>query len=157
MTITPIGKSGFCSGLIQAWDKDRNPDDEIQEPLSDEEFIIRKLFPEYVSLYRIELNSGKFETLRLAENTNARKLADRKDKTFANFDDYAKEYADSFILEQDREEFLNWHTCRNMKRRLCNTEKITYHYQSVSETEKINIMKPMRYREKAMRKHLPYF
>lgn len=136
VTITPIGKSGFCSGLIQAWDKDRNPDDEIQEPLSDEEFIIRKLFPEYVSLYRIELNSGKFETLRLAENTNARKLADRKDKTFANFDDYAKEYADSFILEQDREEFLNWHTCRNMKRRLCNTEKITYHYQSVSETEK---------------------
>lgn len=136
MTITPIGKSGFCSGLIQAWDKDRNPDDEIQDPLSDEEFIIRKLFPEYVSLYRIELNSGKFEILRLAENTNARKLADRKDKTFANFDDYAKEYADSFILEQDREEFLNWHTCRNMKRRLCNTEKITYHYQSVSETEK---------------------
>lgn len=157
VTITPIGKSGFCSGLIQAWDKDRNPDDEIQDPLSDEEFIIRKLFPEYVSLYRIELNSGKFETLRLAENTNARKLADRKDKTFANFDDYAKEYADSFILEQDREEFLNWHICRNMKRRLCNTEKITYHYQSVSETEKINIMKPMRYREKAMRKHLPYF
>ena len=50
MTITPIGKSGFCSGLIQAWDKDRNPDDEIQDPLSDEEFIIRKLFPEYVSL-----------------------------------------------------------------------------------------------------------
>ena len=136
VTITPIGKSGFCSGLIQAWDKDRNPDDEIQDPLSDEEFIIRKLFPEYVSLYRIELNSGKFEILRLAENTNARKLADRKDKTFANFDDYAKEYADSFILEQDREEFLNWHTCRNMKRRLCNTEKITYHYQSVSETEK---------------------
>ena len=98
VTITPIGKSGFCSGLIQAWDKDRNPDDEIQDPLSDEEFIIRKLFPEYVSLYRIELNSGKFEILRLAENTNARKLADRKDKTFANFDDYAKEYADSFIL-----------------------------------------------------------
>lgn len=85
VTITPIGKSGFCSGLIQAWDKDRNPDDEIQEPLSDEEFIIRKLFPEYVSLYRIELNSGKFETLRLAENTNARKLADRKDKTFTIF------------------------------------------------------------------------
>ena len=25
VTITPIGKSGFCSGLIQAWDKDRNP------------------------------------------------------------------------------------------------------------------------------------
>lgn len=61
VTITPIGKSGFCSGLIQAWDKDRNPDDEIQDPLSDEEFIIRKLFPEYVSLYRIELNSEKFE------------------------------------------------------------------------------------------------
>ena len=60
----------------------------------------------------------------------------KTESSYAKFTKAAFEYADSFILEQDREEFLNWHTCRNMKRRLCNTEKITYHYQSVSETEK---------------------
>lgn len=134
VTITPIGKRGFCSGLICASEETKDPDTEINDPLTDEGYIIRKLFPEYVSLYRIELNSGKYEILRLAENTNARKLADRKDKTFATFDDYVKEYAASFILESDREEFINWHSCRNMKKRLCNTEKITYHYQSVSKT-----------------------
>ena len=136
VTITPIGKRGFCSGLICASEEKEDPNTEINDPLTDEGYIIRKLFPEYVSLYRIELNSGKYEILRLAENTNARKLADRKDKTFTTFDDYVKEYAASFILEPDREEFINWHTCQNMKKRLCNTEKITYHYQSVSKTGK---------------------
>lgn len=138
VTITPIGKAGFCSGLICASDNNEKQNDKTKDPLTEDGYIIRKLFPEYVSLYRIELNSGKYEILRLAENTNARKLADRNDETFATFDDYVKEYAASFILEQDREEFINWHTCRNMKKRLCNTEKITYHYQSVSKEGKVS-------------------
>ena len=138
VTIAPIGKTGFCSGLICASDNNEKQNVETQDPLTEDGYMIRKLFPEYVSLYRIELNSGKYEILRLAENTNARKLADRKDEIFATFDDYVKGYAASFILEQDREEFIDWHTCRNMKKRLCNTEKITYHYQSVSKEGKVS-------------------
>lgn len=138
VTITPIGKTGFCSGLICASDNNEKQNVGAKDPLTEEGYIIRKLFPEYVSLYRIELNSGKYEILRLAENTNARKLADRNNKVFATFDDYVKAYADSFILEQDREEFIDWHTCLNMKKRLCNTEKITYHYQSVSKEGKVS-------------------
>ena len=42
-----------------------------------------------------------------------------------------------------------------------NSQEIFVFYQKMStftpKTKKINIMKPMRYREKAMRKHLPYF
>lgn len=138
VTIAPIGRTGFCSGLICVSDKQEKQNTEIQDPLEEDGYIIRKLFPEYVSLYRIELNSGKYEILRLAENTNARKLAGRKDKVFATFDDYSKEYAASFILEQNREEFINWHACRNMKRRFSNAKKITYHYQSVSKEGKVS-------------------
>lgn len=58
--------------MIYESDKAENKNTEINDPLTDEKYIIRKLFPEYVSLYRIELNSGKYEILRLAANTNAK-------------------------------------------------------------------------------------
>ena len=35
-----------------------------------EEYALNKLLPEYVSLYHIDLNSGKYEILRIASNTN---------------------------------------------------------------------------------------
>ena len=133
IVIAPVGKTGFCSGMIYESDKTENKNTEINDPLTDEKYIVEKLFPEYVSLYRIELNSGKYEILRLASNTNAKKLADKTQKIFSSFDEYSKVYADAFIPEKDKAEFLDWHLCRNMKKRLRHTEKITYHYQSISE------------------------
>ena len=94
---------------------------------------MEKLLPDYVSLYHIELNSGKYEILRLEGNTNARTLMGKKIQPFATYDDYVKKYADTFILKEEREEFLEWHACRNMKRRMRDRDKITYHYRSVSK------------------------
>ncbi len=42
-----------------------------------EQYVLSRLLPEYVSLYRIDLNSGKYEILRLDANTNARQLAEK--------------------------------------------------------------------------------
>ena len=44
-----------------------------QDMSSEDMYVLKKLFTEYVSLYRLELNSGKYEILRLIENTNAKK------------------------------------------------------------------------------------
>ena len=133
VVITPTGQKGFASCMIYASKTKR---EKIQDSLAEEKYGLRKLFPEYVSLYRIELNSGKYETLRLAENTNARQLADQSGIKFATFDEYTQHYADAFILPEEREEFVNWHCCANMKKFLSNTEKITYHYHSVSREGK---------------------
>ena len=133
MMISPVGKTGFCSVMICPTDKNEDQSTETEDILTDERYIIKKLFPEYVSLYRIELNSGKYKILRLAENTNAGKLVGDEHQPFECFDDYAKKYAGSFIMEEDRAEFLNWHSCKNMKKRLINTERLTYYYQSVSQ------------------------
>ena len=103
-----------------------------QDRQTDEEEILKKLFPAYVSLYRIELNSGKYEILRLEANTNARRIVDQGMHTFATYDDYARKYADTFIREAERDEFIDWHTCRKMKERLMQNERITYHYHSIS-------------------------
>lgn len=100
-----------------------------------EEYALNKLLPEYVSLYHIDLNSGKYEILRIASNTNARLIAEQVQSNLA-FDEYAQQYAEAFILKEEREEFLDWHLCKNMKKRLLENEKITYHYHSVSKEGK---------------------
>ena len=51
-------------------------------------------------------------------------------------DEYARRYADNFILDEEKEEFIDWHLCANMKRRLLHEEKLTYHYHSVSKEGK---------------------
>lgn len=98
--------------------------------------ILSKLLPEYVSVYRIELNSGVYEILQLADNTNAKKLVGENPHIFACFDEFAETYAANFILEEEKKEFSDWFNCRNMKRRLQKAEKITYHYHSVSKEGK---------------------
>ena len=97
------------------------------------EYILNKLSPEYVSIYRIELNSGRYEILRLSDNTNAKTIVGNDENHFPTFDAFTKEYADTFIKENDKEEFLDWFCCRNMKNRIRKDDKIAYHYQSVSK------------------------
>ena len=134
VVVAPVGQKGFCSCMIYA---ERNKKiEKNQDSLTEEKQGLKKLLPEYVSLYRIELNSGKYETLRLIGNTNARQLAEQSGMVFSTFDEYKEHYAENFIPEEDREEFKNWHSCKNMKNLLCNTDKITYHYHSVSREGK---------------------
>ncbi len=103
------------------------------ERMDDERYILNKLFPEYVSIYRIELNTGAYKILRLDDNTNAKKVVDEAERPFTHFDEFARQYADCYILEEDRDEFLGWFSCKNMKKQLQKSEKITYHYHSVSK------------------------
>ena len=107
-----------------------------ENPMKNEAYILKKLFSEYVSLYHIELNSGKYEILRLADNTNARKIAHPELQPYVNYDAYTQKYAECFILEEERQEFLDWHLCSHMKKRLLENDTITYYYHSVSKDGK---------------------
>ena len=116
--------------------KTDDPRQEVNDYPVKEKYVLSRLLPEYVSLYRIDLNSGKYEILRLDENTNARKLAETDPHPAEIFDEYTRRYADNFILDEEKEEFIDWHLCANMKRRLLHEEKLTYHYHSVSKEGK---------------------
>ena len=107
-----------------------------ENAIGNEREVLNKLMPEYVSLYRIDLNTGKYEILRLASNTNARLIADNDPHPFENFDAYTIRYANAFIPADEQADFLTWHFCRNMKKRFHHTEKQTYHYHSVSKEGK---------------------
>lgn len=109
----------------------------IQQDMSSEDmYVLKKLFTEYVSLYRLELNSGKYEILRLVENTNAKQLVGEEHTIFADYDEFTRRYADAFVPETEQEEFLEWHKCENLKKRLQEKESLTYYYHSVSKDGK---------------------
>lgn len=97
-----------------------------------EDYVLEKLLPEYVSVYRIELNSGKYETLQLSDNTNAKELVSSSDRSYATFDEYVNTYAQSFIPEEEKAEFIDRLSCAQMHKGLCEADKITYHYHSIS-------------------------
>ena len=119
--IMPIGRPGFCSCTLYS----------VAKPV-DERNLLGKLSPEYVSIYRIELNSGEYEILRLAADTNARQLVESNKQIYSSFDEYAIEYAKEFIPVDERAEFFDNLTCKEMKRKLTSAEKFTYHYHSIS-------------------------
>ena len=51
-----------------------------QDMSSEDMYVLKELFTEYVSLYRLELNSGKYEILRLIANTNAKQIVGRSEE-----------------------------------------------------------------------------
>lgn len=128
LTVSPIGRKGFCSGMIC------KPLNTAQTDR--ENYIIEQLFPEYVSLYKIDLVSHRYEILRIDDTTNAKNIADNDPEPFMNFDDFCRQYAETYITEEDREEFLDWHSCENIKKRVNLANKISYHYRSVSKDGK---------------------
>lgn len=107
-----------------------------QDMSSEDIYVLKKLFTEYVSLYRLELNSGKYEILRLVENTNAKQLVGEEHTIFADYDEFTRRYADAFVPETEQEDFLDWHKCENLKKRLQEKESLTYYYHSVSKDGK---------------------
>ena len=107
-----------------------------QDMSSEDMYVLKKLFTEYVSLYRLELNSGKYEILRLVENTNAKQLVGEEHRIFADYDEFTRRYAEAFIQEAEQEEFLDWHKCENLKKRIQEKGSLTYYYHSVSKDGK---------------------
>ena len=107
-----------------------------QDMSSEDMYVLKKLFTEYVSLYRLELNSGKYEILRLIANTNAKQIVGEEYRIFADYDEFTRRYAETFIPETEQEEFLDWHKCENLKKRLLEKERLTYYYHSVSKDGK---------------------
>lgn len=130
VSIMPVGKTGLCLCLI--YDVQDNENDKSNDLKDKEKHVISKLSEDFASLYRIELNSGRYEILRLASYTNANKIIKDDYNRFSDFDEYVCAYADAFIEDKNKDEFLDWLSCSGMKARLMKNEKIKFNYESVS-------------------------
>ena len=128
-----------------------------QDMSSEDMYVLKKLFTEYVSLYRLELNSGKYEILWLIENTNAKQIVGEEYRIFADYDEFTRRYAETFIPETEQEEFLDWHKCENLKKRLQEKERLTYYYHSVSKDGKDSYYEAYAVKGKTDRKNFYIF
>ena len=94
-----------------------------------DKYILDKLTNDYNAVYYIELNKGTFEKLKIVENTYADMVF--KERTFDNYDECAKYYADRYLEGKNKKEFLNWISCAHLKEELNKHDKISFYYESI--------------------------
>ena len=135
----PNGYAGYCRDFADAacsvgcaYPAGACAEQKLQDALEKrDKQLLDKLCIDFTVVYDIELNTGRFVPLKLAENTNADVILNQKRETYTNFDEYAHRYAECFLSEKDRPEFISWFTCANMEKLLTQADRTTYHYKSV--------------------------
>ena len=86
-------------------EKDGEKLDNILRQLQYSKYIMDKLNTDFTAVYVVDLNSGKYETLKLAQNTNALKMLNEQHKTYERFHDYVTQYAKEYVPKDERAEF----------------------------------------------------
>ncbi len=94
-----------------------------------EKRTLEKLCMDFVSMYAVEVNTGKFEILKLQKTTNAKTLVDHE--TYQHFNDYVKDYCKEYVIEEDKQACKEWFSCENLKERLSQEDRILFYFQSI--------------------------
>ena len=94
-------------------------------------YIMDKLSIDFTAVYVVDLNSGKYETLKLAQNTNALKMLNEKQKPYEMFHDYVAQYAEEYVPEDERPEFIKCFSYQYLKEQLCSMDRFVFHYRSI--------------------------
>lgn len=94
-------------------------------------YIMDKLSIDFTAVYVVDLNSGKYETLKLAQNTNALKMLNEKQKPYEMFHDYVAQYAEEYVPEDERPEFQKCFSYQYLKEQLCSMDRFVFHYRSL--------------------------
>ena len=93
--------------------------------------ILDKLCGDYTAVYYIDLDTGAYEVLKVAEKSNAKGLLSDSREKYKTFDDFTRAYGRAFLPENKQEEFVQKFTCAHMKACLQDTERTNFHYTSV--------------------------
>ena len=112
--------------------KIRRKNDKLNDSLrkiSRDKHVLDKLCVDYTAVYYIDLISGEFETLKMAEKANGEKLL--KEKSYKNFDEYAQRYSQEYISDEDKREFEDWFSCANLRELLSRAERASFHYKCI--------------------------
>ena len=108
--------------------------DELQlnlDKMKRDKYVLDKMCIDYTVVYYIELNSGNFEIFKKADESNVNREYNAKKDKCKFFDDYIREYSKYYIADENREEFINWFSCENLKNQLINTDRASYNFMSV--------------------------
>lgn len=119
------------------WLKLRGKNNELKvsfDKINRDKHVLDKLCTDYTAVYHVELNSGEFETLKIMRSSNADEVMRKAEKGMKDFDEYSQYYAQHYLTEEDRTEFMKWISCANLKAELHHTDRVAYNYKSVPGT-----------------------
>lgn len=119
------------------WLKLRGKNNELKvsfDKINRDKHVLDKLCTDYTAVYHVELNSGEFETLKIMRSSSADEVMRKAEKGMKDFDEYSQYYAQHYLAEEDRTEFIKWISCANLKAELHHTDRVAYNYKSVPGT-----------------------
>ena len=93
--------------------------------------ILDKLCGDYTAVYYIDLDTGAYDVLKVAEKSNANGLLSDSQEKYKTFDDFTRAYGRAFLPENEREQFVQKFICAHIKACLQDTERTSFHYTSV--------------------------
>ena len=101
---------------------------ERNDRLEEEKQILESLSSDFTAIYYLEVNSGKFESVHIQDETNASELI-RSYSGYKDFYEYAYQYAMRYIPKEEQPEFLWWFSRDNLKSLLKTQVSLTQNYR----------------------------
>ena len=120
--------------LSEAYEKIRKSNEELKlalDRLQEDKDILDRLCTDFTAVYVVNLDTGKYETLKLLDTTNAKDMIKKAQSSYEHFNDYTDHYADIYLTEENRCKFRHWFSCRNLKEQLTNKDRAVFHYKSI--------------------------
>jgi hypothetical protein len=101
---------------------------ERNDRLEEEKQILESLSSDFTAIYYLEVNSGKFESVHIQNETNASELI-KSCSEYKDFYEYAYQYAMRYIPKDEQPEFLWWFSRDNLKSLLKTQVSLTQNYR----------------------------
>lgn len=101
---------------------------ERNDRLEEEKQILESLSSDFTAIYYLEVNSGKFESVHIQDETNASELI-KSCLEYKDFYEYAYQYAMRYIPKDEQPEFLWWFSRDNLKSLLKTQVSLTQNYR----------------------------
>lgn len=131
----PTGKPGYCMCILyniqqEIVEKERQNQQlqEMYQQLANEKKVLDQLCTDYTAVYNVDVDTGAFEILHIAQDTNASRLMDRN---YTNFDEFSDVYLDTYFYPEAREAFRAWLRVENLRKLLAERPRVTNHYESM--------------------------
>lgn len=101
---------------------------ERNDRLEEKKQILESLSSDFTAIYYLEVNSGKFESVHIQDETNASELI-KSCSEYKDFYEYTYQYAMRYIPKEEQPEFLWWFSRDNLKSLLKTQVSLTQNYR----------------------------
>lgn len=131
----PTGKTGYCLCILnniqqEIIEKERQNQklQEMYQQLADEKKVLDQLCTDYTAIYYVDVDTGAFSILHVAQDSNANRLASR---AYTDFDEFMDCYVNTYLYPEARAPFRAWLSVAHIRELLSEKPRVTGHYESM--------------------------